>query len=276
MSRWVVLPELKHLFQDGFPLTASPDWKEAAVVLPEATPATVSAALDLIGLISQKIGVGPYGIRFVSDLQQAGNKHLLVLAPEKHLPAPLVQAARLDTVLTYPFPAQVAEKTWKQPSWWRKNLLKLFGRQSGREPELMNDLPPSSQVIAENALSGDSLFLSEFRSPIVDNRTAVLMAGKTGADVQKGVRELLDPGVSAKVQHDTALVGFHTDRPQVFTHQMQEPYSYGRQSPVPLFQDLILQSFWTFVLLCGAALVILALIVYFLLRGRKKKRLSHE
>ena len=275
MSRWVVMPDLGLLFQDGFPLTASPDWTETAVVLPEATPESVSAALDLIGLISQKNGISPDGITFAPDLQQAGDRHVLALGRKGRLPGELLQAAQLETTLSYPFPLQAAEASWKETSWWRNGLLKLFGRQPVREPDVMQDPPESSQVQAKPSLSPESVLVSEFASPTEDDRTVVLITGQSVADVQRGVRALLDPGVSSKVNHDTALIDFHQDRARVFTHQTQDAYSYGRQSPVPLFQDLILDSLWMFVLVSVLVIVILALILTLLLRRRRSRRLSH-
>jgi hypothetical protein len=275
MGNWVLMPELSLLFQDGFPLTQSPDWKETAVYLPRLDPGTISACLDLIGLICQKTGIGPDELTFVTDLSQVGDRHLLAMGPARSLPAELLQASSLDASLHYPFPAGVPEVTFQELSWWRNTLLKLLGRQAGRTQEPIQDRAPSSQVAARHGLCPQSLLLSEFRSPLETKRTVVMVTARSEADLDSGVKHLLDPGIAAKVQQDLAVLDFRGSKPQVASHQVQEPYSYGKQSPVPVFQDLILESFWTFVLICFLTILAMALILTLLLRSRRKKRLSH-
>ncbi len=275
LSRWAVLPELRLLFQDGFPLTASPDWKETAVFLPKPTPGSVSAVLELIGLISQKNGIAPFGISFVTDLDQAQEKHVLALGRIADLPDQLVQTARLDETLSFPFPSRPATITWKEFSWWRAGLQELFGSRPAREREPVQKAPPSSHVAAKHSLPRNALLVSEFASPLAEKRTVVMIAARTDADLMEGVSMLVDPGVSSKVEHDLALVDFDHAEPRVYAHQVQDAYSYGQQSPVPLFQDLLLGSLWTFIGVCVLVLAVLALILTALLRGRRKKRLSH-
>jgi len=275
MGKWVLMPRLSLVFQDGFPLTQSPDWKETAVYLPRLSPGAISAGLDLIGLICQKTGIGPYGLTFVTDLEQAGNRHVLAMGPARSLPAELLQVSPLDSSLHYPFPSGVPEVSFQELPWWRTKLLNLLGRQAGRIQDPTQDPAPSSQVSARHSLSPQSLLLSEFRSPLAEKRTVVMVTALTDTDLREGVRHLLEPGIAAKVQQDLAVVDFRGPKPQVATHQVQEPYSYGKQSPVPVFQDLILESFWTFVLICFLTILALALILTLLLRSRRKKRLTH-
>jgi len=73
MTGWVDLPRMELFSQDGFPFNRWPDGRETVVFLAEKNLDTLSAALNLLAIASQKIGYPAYGVRF-SLIAQGGEQ----------------------------------------------------------------------------------------------------------------------------------------------------------------------------------------------------------
>ena len=95
LLRWVKLPQLSYLFNDGFPLTAAPDFSQTALVLPQRDRKILTAALHLIAGISQETGVLPYGLAVTDTASETEDKNLLVIGSRADLPEKIMHASPL-------------------------------------------------------------------------------------------------------------------------------------------------------------------------------------
>ncbi|MBZ4659448.1 MAG: bcsB [Desulfacinum sp.] len=93
ISHWAELPDLALFFRDGFPFARHPDGREAALVLPQADFAALEAAVNLVGLLSQKTGHPPVGLQVRDVLPKDPSVNVIAVGALDALPGDLLRSA---------------------------------------------------------------------------------------------------------------------------------------------------------------------------------------
>lgn len=267
LSQWVKLPQLKYLFNDGFPLTAVPDFSQTSIVLEERNDTLLAAALNLIAGISQKTGVLPYGLTVI-DTPAASEENMLVIASRGAVPKDILLASPLAKDIAMPIygrlPGTLHIETWKEKFW--RLLLEEY-----------TDVNPVAVDIA--SLQTDLVFkeqqaiLCEFESPFSPMKTVVLLTAETADDVLHASLLLQDNEVTQQCRDGLVVIDFEGRKPVVQQASLTPSYSMGKITLYNHLSYLVDKYRWHFGATLAGLLICLSLGLTILLKRRRRKRL---
>ena len=274
VPHWIKMPKIEVFFQDAFPFGVWPDMRETTVVLTEPTLTSAAAAVNLVALCAQKIGYPPFGAKMAFSLSEApADTDLMIIGTMDAIPAAVAARAPLagidPAVVTLPNMERPKETSAKPIDFKSLPLV-----DSGRPPRNRSDIKAHSPV--KGALTGR---LGEGRAVLMQmqhtrsaDRTVMILAATSAADVENGSRALWEPSLQSACAGDLALLDIATPEYGATSLQIGPNFYLGRPGPAPRFQNLInnhpLKSLAALLLL----LLLMCLVIIKLLRGRRRKR----
>lgn len=206
MPHLVELPKIELFMLNGFPFTRWPDGFESTLYLADDDPRTAAAALNLIGLITQKNGFPLFGIQLVRDKPEQVKGELIVLGRPGSVPEALRRAAPLQFAAT----SRVAYPVVR--GWDTEAALAYSSQASG--------LGPGRGI------------LMQFQSPFVTGRTVLMLTAERAEDILGASEALLDAGVQAASHGDFVLIELTAPEPKVTAMAVGEKYTTGKQGNV--------------------------------------------
>lgn len=277
MASWVDLPRMELFFQDGFPFTRWPDGRDTVIFLAEKSMNTLSAALNLLAISSQKIGVPAFGTRFTFDAPKEPNREILVVGPVEQIPQDLLKAAPVrfsrDGSISYPQLKKADPESGDEDSWIRRLLSRFI---SPPAVERTLSLPWSAFSRQVSGLGGERALLSQFQSPYRIGRSVVLLSAASSQELFRGAVMMWEPVVQGRIAGDLAILELTSPEFQVASAEMGSKYYVGERGPVSRLSSLLYTYPWLFLGLLVAAFIILAYAIYHLLRRQRRKRIGHE
>jgi hypothetical protein len=277
MASWVDLPRMELFFQDGFPLTRWPDGRETVVFLAEKSLDTVSAALNLLAIASQKVGYPAYGVRFSFEPPKEGNKEILAVGPIARVPAELLKAAPIqigrDGSISYPQLKLPDPESKGEDSWaWR--LLSRFVS----PPALDRRVIPAWSTFSRQAssLGSEKAILSQFQSPQKAGRSVLLLSANTSQEILRGAVRMWEPIVQARIRGDISVLDLSSPEFQVASAELGSKYYIGSKGAVSRLTSFLYTYPWLFLGLLILAFIILTYSVYHLLKKQRRRRIGHE
>jgi len=153
MPHFTELPKLELFMLNGFPVTRWPDGKGSTIFLANKDGNTISAALNLIGVITQKNGylLLETQISYVDPKKFEGE--LIIIGDMKSIPDNYVKAAPLKLTTEKAVQYQISKS-------WGYDINRLFSKQK-------YDFKP-----------GKGAFM-EFLSPYTEGRSVIMMTAVT-------------------------------------------------------------------------------------------------
>ncbi|MEW6602404.1 MAG: cellulose biosynthesis cyclic di-GMP-binding regulatory protein BcsB, partial [Nitrospirota bacterium] len=258
VQHWIEMPSLAAFITDGFPFTKWPDWRDTTILLADRAAETAASALNLTAMISQKRGVQPFEIDFSYDLQARDDNDLIVMGPLHVLPGEILQGSPLESNLMYPWAGR----------------LENTGSNEATAKKVSTDR--SIGVGTEVVIGEDKLLISEFESPFRAEKSVMLVTAKGPGSLLRGMFALWEPAVQSAFSHDLLLVDLGAADPRVFSQEAGEKYYLGSVRGVNKFNYFLHKYFRGSVAVLIVCIILLAWIVYALLRRHKQKRLSNE
>jgi hypothetical protein len=272
MAHWTEMPEVALFFEDGFPMTKWPDWRDASVVLLDKSEETLSAAMNIVALISQKTGVAPYGLRFAFDLAQGQTSDMLVVGPFDAAPESLLKASPVAPDIPYPFVSSIKGKENKRNWWTRIKENQFISAFFPPKPPELSPKPANVKITTPMLLGEKSLFLAAFESPWSTAKTVMLVTAKSPRDLLAGTAGLWEPSVQSQCRDNLVLIDFKQPKPTAFTLKAGERYFVGQIGKVRVLDHFLYTYPWIALGLMIVCLIIIALILRSLLRRVRKKR----
>jgi len=274
VPHWVKMPKVEIFFQDAFPFGRWPDLRETTVLVSRETWETAAAAVNVIALSSQKIGYPPFGLKCAFNYEQnAAGTDVLAVGPLESIPEQISSRAPLAGI----DPARLTLPAMPQPTPQRSKPIDFRALVLGDKPvppKNRSDRQHFSPVEGEfsGGLGPYRAVLMQLQHPQWSDRTVVVLAANTDADVEQASREIWEPAVQAACSGDMALLDF--SGPDVWTTSLQVGPSYylGGPGPAAGLQNMINNHPLISLAVLLALLLLLCLIILKLLRMRRKRR----
>ena len=178
-----------------------------------------------------------------------------------------MKASPISPTISYPFLAEPQGKP-QIKGWWKQIL-----------PEQKPDLPTkpvSAEVSLKTTLGGNKLLLTEFESPFTPSRTVFLLSAKTSADLLLGTLALWEPSLQAKCKNNLILVDLDGPPYKTYVQKAGGIYYLGKIGRISRLDRLVHTYPWHFFGVLVFSLIVLAWILYRLLKRYKTKRIKDE
>ena len=277
MASWVDLPRMELFFQDGFPFTRWPDGRETVIFLAEKSLNTLSAALNLLAISSQKIGYPAFGVRFTFEPPKDPNREILVVGPVPQIPQDLLKGAPVkfsrDGSISYPQLKKPDPESKGEDSWIRKLLSRFI---SPPAVERTSSPPWGAFSQQVSGLGAERAVLSQFQSPYQIGRSVVLLSASSSEELFRGAVMMWEPVVQGRIMGDLAVLELSSPEFQVASAEMGSKYYVGERGPVSRLSSLLYTYPWLFLGLLVVAFIILAYAIHHLLKKQRRKRIGHE
>lgn len=277
MASWVDLPRMELFFQDGFPFTRWPDGRDTVIFLAEKSMNTLSAALNLLAISSQKIGYPAFGARFTFDAPKEPNREILAVGPAAQIPQDLLKAAPVrfsrDGSISYPQLKKADPESRDEDSWIRRLLSRFIS-----PPAVERTLSPPRAAFSRqvSGLGGEKALFSQFQSPYQIGRSVVLLSAASSQDLLRGAVMMWEPVVQGRIAGDLAILELTYPEFQVASTELGSKYYVGERGPVSRLSSLLYTYPWLFLGLLAVAFIILGYAIYHLLKRQRRKRIGHE
>lgn len=259
MPHRIELPRLDLLFLNGFPYTRWPDGFDTLLILSEANSASANAALNLIGMMTQKNGYPLFGIRVSTDIQEKWDKEIILVGRADTIPSEYYAKAplQLGDINKVPYPVYQNWDIHKGMSW-------------------------SQQASGMNSEKG---IIMQFASPFEEGHAVTLFTATTDEGVERLGNALLDPTVQAVVKGDLVFVEYVINKFnqvkfgngadfKITALNAGTSFVTGKGGNISAVSYYLSSYPWLYWLLISTMILTIAVITYFILRHRRKQRLS--
>ncbi len=248
MPHFVEMPKLELFMHSGFPITRWPDGHEAYVWLADKDERTLAAALNLVGLATQRNGFPLFGLTFTYD-KPAEAGELLVIGSAPTIDKDIRSAAPLKLLedgVTVPYPVV--------RGWNAEATLAATSRQ-------------------QSALGTGRGLLMQFQSPYQAGRSVVMLTGSSAEDVLLASRMLLTGAVQSQSKGDLVLIEPGEKEPMVTAISAGEHYATGKKGTYsPLESFLYTRPIAYYSVIALALLLFTGMLFFVLKRWRARRR----
>lgn len=256
MPHFVELPKLELLMLNGFPFTRWPDGYDSLIYLIDASNESITAALNLVGMMTQKNGFPMLSIQIGLKSPEAWKGDLIIIGDPSKLPAELKESSPLhigSSASLIPYPVI--------RSWEKEAATLSFSRQ-------MSSFGESNGLIMQ------------FESPYQKGRTVMILAAETPATLLNLSEALLDSEVQAQISGDMVLVEMAYPKPKVTSMEVGKKYTSGKKGDVSRIDSFLYAYPYAYYALTGLLILGFALTAYSLLKRfrirRKLTGMHHE
>lgn len=275
LDHFAELPDLTPIVEDGFPLGVWADLRATEVRLPDAEPANVSAALNVVALLAQKSGVPPLGLSFAVGAQADPRRHGIMVGAWSTLP----DAIRQGTRLADKAPALFAE--FRRPRPKLEGVVdQLQARYFPRTvPPTLTPDPHPAWIYQGQHLGHGTMLLAQFPTPGASGdhpSMTWLLTAMDSKDLLAGSATLWEPAVQGRITGDTCLIRLNGDESEVWPVRIQPRIYLGRVGMDLGISAWLLSHPWPSL---GAVVGLLAVFIVsmrLLLRRFRRQRLHHE
>lgn len=247
MPHYVQMPKLELFMLSGFPLTRWPDGHESRVWLTEKSDSVLAAALNLIGVATQRNGFPLFEMEFTYERPTAEGE-LLVLGPILTVPAALRQAAPLkilDDGVVVPYPVV---RGWN------------------------TEFVQSASSKQKSVLGLERALLMQFESPWHSGRTVTMLTGARAEDVIEASRALLTAAVQGQTKGDLVLIEPGDPEPKVSSMEAGSPYATGKRGSYSALESFLYTRPTAYYAVSAGGLLILSFGLFLGLRRWRAKR----
>lgn len=277
MPHLVDMPRIELLFQDGFPFTRWPDGRETVISLAKNDLHTLAAALNLIGLLTQKVGYPLFRIRITTKVVEFPDQEIILIGTVEKLPLRVKKLTPLKLTIPSVVPYPVLYRLIGEPQtgWWvrfKKDFLSLF--HSKLVLPTVIDFALSTQKIS--CLGAKRVALMLFQSPSTKGRSVLLLTANNSEEIEKFSQLLLDPSLQCECYGDLVMADLDSV-PYKLTSMEIGPRYYSIKKGVlsPRYQSLFIKP-WYFLLILFLTILLLGTGAYILLKRHMIKRVKHE
>jgi hypothetical protein len=271
VPHWVKMPQLDLFFQDAFPMGRWPDLRESAVVLTEKNLSAANAALNVVAISSQKIGLPPFGLSWLMSYEpEKTRKDLLVAGVLPSLPTSVIEKAPIAGIdplrLSFPQMLRPQPQTAAPIDFWSQ-----AAATPPQMPRNLSDVNATSPVRADlsGTLGPGRIALMQFQHPDAAERTVIILTAGIAEDLLAGSKMLWDPIVQGGCHGDLFVVNLDKPEPETLAHMIGPSYYLGNPGRIPAVQNFINSHP---VLSLAALLVILLVLCGLILKLLKRRR----
>jgi hypothetical protein len=248
MPHFAELPKLELFMLNGFPITRWPDGNGTRVFLATRDTNTINSALNLVGMLTQKNGYPLFELKFTYTDPKKFDGELIVMGDMQSIPESYVMAAplRVSRAKTVPYPIS--------RSWSNENTL-AFSSQ-------ISDFRPGKGAIME------------FMSPFSAGRSVVLLTAVSTQELLALSDALGEPAVQTQCAGSLNLIDLTPPDYAVFSQDIGKKYVSGKTGKASLVERYLYFYPWLYYLVTVLVIVVLCLILFYLLKKYRDRRLK--
>ncbi len=247
MPHFVEMPRLELFMHSGFPLTRWPDGHEAKVWLTEKDDRVLAAALNVLGVATQRNGFPLFEMELTHE-RPSGEAEVLVVGRMGTLGAEVLKAAPLkvaDSEALVPYPVV--------RGWNTENTAAATSRQKG-------------------ALGTGRGLLMQFQSPWFAGRTVTLLTAERAEDLLAASALLTNAAVQGQTQGDLVLIEPTEAEPLVSAMNSGARYATGKKGSYSPLESFLYTRPEAYYAAAGIGLLLLCVGVFFGLRRWRARR----
>ncbi len=246
MSHFVQMPNLELFTLNGFPLTRWPDGFESILYVTSPKKELADAALNVIGLMTQKNGYPLLGLKVALEEPKGWDGEILVIGETGSIPESLIKNAPLSLAVQ----SQIAYPVLHD---WGDVIVYAKSKQ-------------------RSGLGSNIGLVMEHQSPYRPGRTIITLTAVSAGDVLALSHALMEPDVYANLKGDLALVQLTPPDYTVDTESVGEKYSVGKRGKFS-WKDYILSAIQDYYyILLASAFILLSVVLYVWLRMHERRR----
>lgn len=246
MPHFVEMPRLELFMLNGFPFTRWPDGYESMIYLTDVSAESMSAAMNMVGLITQKNGFPLLGIQIGLTPPKNWKGELIVIGSPQLLPPELKEKSPLRTSKTSWVPYPVIQG-------WEGEASLSFSRQT-------------------SSLGEGRGLLMQFQSPYFTGRTVMALVADNNKDLLRMSETLLDQEVQGRVFGDLVLVEMTQPKPKVTSLQVAAKYTTGKGGDMSAMESFLNTHIYVYYLLLGMLILGFTYTIYVLLKRYRATR----
>jgi len=246
MPHFVEMPKIELFMHSGFPITRWPDGHEAYVWLADKDERTLAAALNLVGLATQRNGFPLFDLTFTHERPAQGGE-ILVVGTTAAIGRDLRQAAPLKLLedgVTVPYPVVRG---------WNTESASAFSRQ-------------------QSALGGGRALFMQFQSPYEAGRSVLMLTATAPEDLVFASRQLLTGPVQSQTVGDLVLIEAGEKEAKVTAMSAGARYATGKEGTYSPIESFLYTRPVAYYSVIAASLLAFAAALFFLLRRWRKRR----
>lgn len=206
MPHFVDMPRLELFMLNGFPFTRWPDGFEGTVYIPRPSLDALAAAMNVIGLMTQKNGFPLINLAVTFKKPQTWKGDLIILGDLFSLPDEIAAASPLRVGKTSHIPYPIVRS-------WQNEQIYSYSDQ-------ISKLGPNRGL------------LMEFESPLQKGRSVLLLAAEGQRDLLRLSEQLLDSDVQGQVNGGLVLFDFGGAKTRVTAMAVGARYVTGKQGQI--------------------------------------------
>jgi hypothetical protein len=247
MPHFVEMPRLELFMHSGFPLTRWPDGHEAKIWLTEKGDQVLAAALNVLGVATQRNGFPLFEVEFTHE-RPAAEAEILIVGRMASLGAEVLKAAPLkvvDGVAQVPYPVV--------RGWNTEATAPATSRQKGA-------LGPGRGV------------LMQFQSPWFPGRTVTALTAERPEDLLVTSALLTTSTVQGQTRGDLVLIEPGEPEPAVSALESGARYATGKEGSYSPIESFLYTRPEAYYAAAGLGVLLLCLGLFFGLRRWRAKR----
>ena len=250
MPHFVEMPKIELFVQSGFPMTRWPDGHEAYVWLADKDERTLAAALNIVGLATQRNGFPLFDLGFTYDKPAQGGEILAVgtsaaISHDLRASAPL---KLLEDGVTVPYPVVRG---------WNAEASSAFSRQ-------------------KSALgTGRALFM-QFQSPYEAGRSVMMLTASVPEDLEEASRMLLTGPVQSQTKGDLVLIERGEKEPKVTSMSAGARYATGKEGTYSAVESFLYTRPMAYYGVIAASIAVVAFALFLVLRRWRAHRRARK
>ena len=249
MPHFVEMPKTELFVLNGFPFTRWPDGYQTLVYLPQHDAGSIDAALDLIGMITQKNGFPMFGAQIAFNEPQNWKGEMLVVGEASAIPKAIMSRAPFqpEGAANVPYPVS--------RGWDTETSIAMSQQQAG--------------------LGDNTGLLMEFESASQKGRSVVVATAKTEKALLGLADALLSPGIQSRVKGDVSLVQLDVPDYDVVSMSVGKKYSTGDKGKTSSLDAFLYANPYVLYVMIAAALLGLSWLGFWLARRHRAERMQH-
>ena len=215
MPHFVEMPKLELFMLNGFPFTRWPDGFESRLYLPEIDKNSLAAAMNLIGLITQKNGHPLLEMKIETTHPKKIGGDIIIVGSIGKIPADLLEKSPLGFGATSEIPYPVVRE-------W-------------------DDQYSLAYIQQRSELGADRGLLAEFESPYATGSSVLIVSAENGKSLLTLSQILLDPETQAQSTGGVTLIdmGSQHAKPKVFSFNAGKTYTTGKAGKVSMLESYL-------------------------------------
>lgn len=269
---WTAMPDIGLFFNDAFPFSKPPDFRDTVIYLTEKNMDAAAAALNITAISAQKSGYPASNISVTFKEQSAHRKNIIAVGSLATIPLRLLKSSPIQSIESGDIPYTVIRDFRNNRSTLTAKVHSFIDSFIPLTPDKNKTSYVKASVSYSGRLTGNWAVLSEFESPYKSNRTVLLFTSLTINDLLKGAYALWEPAVQGKCKEGIAV--FDTESPDTTIASVDTGSSYyiGRLGLFTSLSALIYKYPFIFMLLLIGCLGYVSYFSYKKMKAFRKKR----